>query len=148
MVSDMKEKIAIDKVDHICVIVNDIEKTLNRVRQLFETPPIKVEEYVSTSKLEGKELGKYKLKLAMVKIANNLVLEFLQITEGNSVEQRWLKKHEETVHHIAIKVDNMEKQAAEWEKKGIRILQEDHGKWIYLDTEDILGLNIELVPSG
>ncbi len=33
-------------------------------------------------------------------------------------------------------------------EKGIRILQEDHGKRIYLDTENILGMNIELVPSG
>ena len=143
----MTERITLDKVDHICVIVRDIEKALAKVGEMFETPPTKVEEYTSTAKLKGKELGKYKLKLAMVKIANNLILEFLQITGGSSVEQLWLKKHGETIHHFAIKIKNMEKQAAEWEKKGIRILQEDHGKWIYLDTEDILGLNIELVPA-
>jgi 4-hydroxyphenylpyruvate dioxygenase-like putative hemolysin len=96
--------------------------------------------------LKGKELGKYKLKLAMVQIADTLVLEFLQITEGNSIELDWLKRHGETVHHIALKADNIEKEAEEWEKKGIKILQEDHGKWVYLDTEEILGMNIELVP--
>ncbi len=144
----MNERIRINEVDHICMIVNDIEKAAERVSQTFETPPIKVEEYTSTARLKGKDIGKYKVKLAFVKIANNMTLELLQITEGKSVEQDWLKRHGETIHHIAIKVDDIEKEAAKWEKKGVRILQEDHGKWIYLDTENILGMNIELVPSG
>jgi len=144
----MNERIRINEVDHICMIVNDIEKAAERVSQTFETPPIKVEEYTSTARLKGKDIGKYKVKLAFVKIANNMTLELLQITEGKSIEQDWLKRHGETIHHIAIKVDDIEKEAAKWEKKGIRILQEDHGKWIYLDTENILGMNIELVPSG
>jgi methylmalonyl-CoA/ethylmalonyl-CoA epimerase len=144
----MDKKIRINEVDHICVIVNDIEKAIERVNQTFETPPIKVEEYTSTARLKGEEIGKYRLKLAMVKIADNVTLELLQITEGKSIEQDWLKRHGETIHHIAIKVDDIEKEASKWEKKGIRILQEDHGKWIYLDTENILGMNIELVPSG
>ena len=84
----------------------------------------------------------------MVKIADNMILELLQITEGKSVERDWLKRHGETIHHVAIKVSDMEKEATEWAKKGIRILQEDGGKWIYLDTEAILGMNIELVPKG
>ena len=144
----MNERIRINEVDHICMIVNDIEKAAERVSQTFETPPIKVEEYTSTARLKGKDIGKYKVKLAFVKIANNMTLELLQIKEGKSIEQDWLKRHGETIHHIAIKVDDIEKEAAKWEKKGIRILQENQGKWIYLDTENILGMNIELVPSG
>ena len=82
-----------------------------------------MEEYTSTARLKGKEIGKYKVKLAFVKIANNMTLELLQITEGKSIEQDWLKRHGETVHHIAIKVDDIRKEASKWEKKGIRILQ-------------------------
>jgi len=144
----MNEKIRINEVAHICMIVNDIERTIERINQTFETPPIKVEEYTSTARLKGKDIGKYKLKLAFVKIANNMTLELLQISEGKSIEQDWLKRYGETIHHIAIEVDDIEKEAAKWEKKGVRILQEDHGKWIYLDTEKILGMNIELIPSG
>jgi len=138
----MNEKIRISEVAHICMIVEDIEKSIERVNQTFETPPIKVEEYTSTAKLKGKEIGKYQVKLAFVNIANNMTLELLEISEGKSVEQEWLKKHGETIHHIAIKVDDLEKEAAKWEKKGVKILQEDHGKWIYLDTEKILGLKV------
>jgi methylmalonyl-CoA/ethylmalonyl-CoA epimerase len=143
----MNERIRINEVAHICMIVNDIEKALERVNQTFEIPPVKVEEYTSTARLRGKDLGKYNVKLAFVKIANNMTLELLQISEGKSIEQDWLKNHGETIHHIAIKVDDLEKEAAKWEKKGVKILQEDHGKWIYLDTEKILGMNIELIPS-
>jgi len=144
----MNGKIRINNVAHICMLVNDIEKAVERVSKNFETPPIKVEEYTSTAMLKGKEIGKYKLKLAMVRIANNMTLELLQITEGKSIELDWLEKYGETIHHIAIKVDDLKREAMEWEKKGIRILQEDQGKWIYLDTESILGMNIELVPSS
>ena len=146
-IDSMNEKIRISEVAHICMIVEDIEKSIERVNQTFETLPIKVEEYTSTAKLKGKEIGKYQVKLAFVNIANNMTLELLEISEGKSVEQEWLKKHGETIHHIAIKVDDLEKEAAKWEKKGVKILQEDHGKWIYLDTEKILGMNIELIPS-
>lgn len=130
------------------MVVNDIEKAIERISQTFETSPIKVEEYTSTARLRGKDLGKYNVKLAFVKIANNMALELLQITKGKSIEQDWLKKHGETIHHIAIEVNDIEKEAAKWEKKGVKILQEDHGKWIYLDTENILGMNIELIPSS
>ncbi len=144
----MNERIKINEVAHICMIVDDIEKALERINQTFEIPPVKVEEYTSTARLRGKDLGKYNVKLAFVKIASNMTLELLQISEGKSIEQDWLKNHGETIHHIAIKVDDIEKEAAKWEKKGVRILQEDHGKWVYLDTENILGMNIELIPSS
>jgi len=143
---DRMRKIKVGKVDHICEIVDDIEVAIQRISQIFETPPIKVEECSSTARQNGKEIGKYRLKMAMVKIADNLVLELLQIAEGRSVEQDWLNKHGQTVHHIAVKAKDMEKVASEWEKRGIRILQEDGGKWIYMDTEAILGMNIEFVP--
>jgi len=130
------------------MVVSDIEKAIERISQTFETPPIKVEECTSTARLKGKDTGKYKVKLAFLEVANNMTLELLQIIEGKSIEQDWLKRHGETIHHIAIKVDDIEKEASKWERKGIKILQEDHGKWIYLDTEKILGMNIELVPSS
>jgi hypothetical protein len=141
------KKINIGKFDHICEIVEDIEAVIQRINLSFETPPIKVEECWSTARQNGREIGKYRLKMAMVKIADNLVLEVLQIVEGRSVEQEWLKKHGQTIHHIALKTKDMEKLAQEWEEQGIRILQEDGGKWIYLDTEAILGMNLELVPD-
>lgn len=141
------EKIRIGKFDHICVIVDDIESSIRQATRSFETPPFTVEECTSTAKQGGKEIGKYRLKMAMVRIADNLILEILQIVDGKSVEQEWLAKHGQTVHHVAVKVKDMEKVAAEWERRGIRILQEDGGKWIYLDTGPILGFNIELIPE-
>ena len=143
----MSKKLKIEKVDHVCLIVNDIKKSIERVSKTFDIPPVEIEEYSSIAMLKGKKIGNYKLKLAMVKIAENMILEFLEITGGKSVEQDWVKRHGETIHHIAIKVDDMEEEAAKWESRGIRILQEDHGKWIYLDTEKILGMNVELVPA-
>lgn len=140
-------KIAIGKIDHICSVVSDIEAAVRNVEKHFETPPVKIEDCTSTARLNGKVIGRYSLKMAMVKIAENITLELLQITEGKSVEQVWFKKHGESVHHVAIKVRDMDAEAEKWQKSGLRILQEDGGKWIYIDTESILGMNIELVPE-
>lgn len=141
----MVEKIRMDKVDHLCVIVENIERTIERVKEIFDVPHFKVDESTSTARINGKEIGRYKLKTAFLKISENMTLELLEISEGNSVELDWLHKHGESLHHIAILATDLEKEASKWEKKGVRILQEDHGKWIYLDTEKILGMNLELV---
>ena len=143
----MSGKIKLKEVDHICVVVDDIENHVKKFEQVFETPLIKWDEVSTTAMLKGKDLGKYKLKSATVQLANNLKLEFLQIIEGKSVEQDWIKRHGKTVHHICIKSDDMEKEAKKWEKRGIKILQEDHGKWIYIDTEDIFGFDVEILPD-
>lgn len=144
----MNRKIKIDEIPHVCVLVDDVEKALERVGKFFELPPTRVEESTSRATLKGKEIGRYRLKMAKVKVADNFVLEFLQILEGKSVEQAWFRKHGATVHHMAVRVEDIEKEAAAWERKGIKILQEDHGKWIYMDTEDIFGMVIELIPFG
>ena len=141
----MPEKIKLDRIDHVCVIVDDIEKTLERIQQKFDVPKCKIEESTSTARLKGKVIGQYKLKALFVDITENMSIEFLEIAEGNSVELDWLKKHGRTIHHIAVLSEDLENEAAKWEKIGVRVLQEDHGKWIYLDTEEILGMNIELV---
>jgi hypothetical protein len=118
---------------------------LKQIKQFFNIPPITVNELKCTSTLRGKEIGRYVLRSAFVEIADNMMIEFLQIVKGESIEQKWLKVHGETVHHIAVVTDDLQNEALKWEKKGIEILQEDHGRWIYLNTEKILGMNIELV---
>jgi methylmalonyl-CoA/ethylmalonyl-CoA epimerase len=143
----MTEKLRFDAVDHICVVVTDVEKAVNMVKEIFDVPSIAVEEYTSTAVTKNRELGTYRLAMAMIRLAGNLTLEFLQITSGKSVEQKWLRRHGETVHHFAIRVENIEKEAKRWQDLGVEILQEDHGKWIYLNTERLLGFNVELVPS-
>ncbi len=92
----------------------------------------------------GKKAVKSRVKIASIKIADNMTLELLQVLEGNSVERDWLRKHGESVHHIGIRVKNVEEETLKWIQKGIKVIQEDHGKFAYLDTEDTLGMMIEL----
>jgi hypothetical protein len=35
-------------------------------------------------------------------------------------------------------------EVSEWKKKGVRILQEDPGSFVFMDTEGILGTVVEL----
>ena len=141
-------KIKLDKIDHICIVVNDIRETVERIGSTFETPEIKVIEDTSVAMLGGKEIGKYRVNAAFVRLSKNLKLEIVQIVGGNSAEQKWLKEHGESVHHIGIETEDLEEEAARWEKTGVKVIQEDHGRWIYLDTEKILGTIVELYKPG
>jgi 4-hydroxyphenylpyruvate dioxygenase-like putative hemolysin len=143
----MSEKIKLKNIDHYCVIVDDLEKEVKKLEKVFEVSSIQWDEVKTTAVLKGKNLGDYTLRSVMIQLADNFKLEFLQIAEGKSVEQDWVKKHGKTLHHICFKSDDMEKEAKKYEEKGVKILQEDHGKWIYLDTEDIFGFDIEILPT-
>ena len=144
----MVEKIKLKNVDHISIIVKDVDKTVERISSTFETPEIKVIEDTSIASLGGKEIGRYRAKAAMIPIANNLKLEIVQIVEGKSAEQKWLKEHGETVHHIGIETENLGEEASKWKKKGAKVIQEDHGRWICLDTEKTIGTMVELYKPG
>jgi len=141
----MGSGIRVKEVHHICLVVGNIKEAIERIARSFETPKIKMTESASMARLEGKDVGKYQLKAAVVKLANNLTIELLEIAEGRSVEQDWLRRHGSTIHHIAIVTENLEEEASKWVRKEIKILQEDHGMLVYLDTENILGMNVELV---
>lgn len=143
----VNEKIKIpDKVHHIAVLVENIEEVSDRIKRLFDVPDFKIFEDESIAIKDGKEVGKYKLKMAFFYFGNVLI-ELLEITEGYSVELDWLKKHGKVIHHLCFEVDDMYKEVEKWKKLGIPILQTDHGKWIYVNTEDLLGFIVELEPK-
>jgi 4-hydroxyphenylpyruvate dioxygenase-like putative hemolysin len=134
------------KLHHVAVLVEDIENAVEKIKKIFDVGDIKVIEDESIAVINGKEVGKYKLKMAFFYFGEVLI-ELLEIPEGYSVELDWLKKHGRVIHHFCFEVEDMYKEAEKWAKMGIRLLQTDHGKWIYLDTEDLLGFIIELEPT-
>ena len=73
----------------------------------------------------------------MIELADDLTVQFIQVTEGKSVEQKW--QNCASFRHRGPRYRERDCGVGQERR------QEDHGKWMYLDTESILGFKIELI---
>ncbi len=90
----------IRKIDHIGIAVSDAEKALGVYRDLLGLPCEEIEEVVS------QKLLSYHLR------AGESHLELLVPTDPSSTIARFLEKHGEGIHHIALAVDDLAAERA------------------------------------
>ena len=89
------------------------------------------------------------LKVRYVHIGT-LDIEFYQPASGETLQSEFLKNHGEAINHIAFNVTDIEKETAELEKRGARIIFKKFtgsNKIAYFDTGKIGDVAIELVQS-
>lgn len=143
-----------EKVVQIAIVVKDIEKAAKHWAELLNKP---VPEIRTTR--PGKEVdviyrgkpsnGQVKLTFF---ILGEVVIELLEpITEGTAWKE-FLDEKGEGVQHIGFKVVDADKMSAELEKAGYPMFHKgrydsDDGTYIYHDTQDALGVVIELLHS-
>ena len=102
----------ISKVDHIGIAVKSIEETL------------KFYEGVLGIKCQGKEeVADQKVITAFFPVGDTEV-ELLQSTSEDGTIAKFIEKKGEGMHHIAFRVDNIEKALKELKAKGIRLIDE------------------------
>lgn len=103
-------------IDHIGILVNDIEKAMKFYRDLFgwEIPKEKPYE----GKIGFVDTPGHKYKYAMLKAPNNVYLELLQPVEGT-----WVKKLQEegegTFSEICVETDDIEEMADRLTRMGV-----------------------------
>ncbi len=102
----------ISKVDHIGIAVKSIEDSL------------KFYEGVLGIKCQGKEeVADQKVITAFFPVGDTEV-ELLQSTSEDGTIAKFIEKKGEGMHHIAFRVDNIEKALKELKAKGIRLIDE------------------------
>jgi len=128
------------KISHIGVAVADIKESSNLFSKIFNKEYTIEEissENVTTSFFE---IGESKIEL----IADN---------NGNSVIKRYLKKKQESIHHIAFEVENIQNEIIRLTNLGIRVLNEkpkkgaDNKLICFLHPKDTNNILIELTQS-
>lgn len=102
----------IKNIDHIGIAVNDIESALNFYRDALG---LKLEEI--------EVVEEQKVKVAFLPISGG-EFELLETTEKDGPIARHIEKNGEGIHHIALKVENLEESLAELKSKGIRLIDE------------------------
>jgi methylmalonyl-CoA epimerase len=97
-------------VNHIGILVRDLDETLQLYQDLFDAKPGKIE-----------TVAEQGVKTVMVNIGGTTKLEILQpLPESNMAEV--LKKRGEGLHHISLEVDNVDQTPDSLASKGVGLI--------------------------
>jgi methylmalonyl-CoA/ethylmalonyl-CoA epimerase len=76
-------------------------------------------------------------------------MELIQVLEGETIHSKFLEKKGEGIHHLGFIVEDIEEELVRLDRGGIKVLEKgivlEMVKFVYLDTEKILGVILELI---
>jgi len=100
-------------VDHIGVAVNKLDEAISLYRDVLGL------------KLEGVHVvEEQKVRVAFFSTGGETRIELLEPTESDSPVAKFIDRHGEGVHHISLKVRNIEGVLEALEDKGLRLVDE------------------------
>jgi methylmalonyl-CoA/ethylmalonyl-CoA epimerase len=102
----------IKKVDHIGIAVSSLKEAIPFYTDLLQLELIGMEEVESQ-----------KIRVAFIK-AGETKLELLEPTSEESVIAKFIVKHGQGIHHIALGVNSIEERIHELKTNGIRMIDE------------------------
>ena len=123
-------------IDHIGIIVSDLERAAAKLRPLFgENSAIK-------------ELPEAGLRVAEFRAAN-VVIELLQYADGNAQFARRVMGERPGLNHISARVENVERAIADLTAAGFRAMegfprQGAHGRVAFFEPDRVTGLLFEV----
>jgi methylmalonyl-CoA/ethylmalonyl-CoA epimerase len=124
----------VEKIDHIAIATKDVKATADFYKALLG---VKVGEIV--------EVPEQDIKSSYVHIPGTGI-EILQPIDPNGSIQKFIDKKGEGIHHIALKVANLEDAVRELTENGIRLIQSSmDGKLVvFIHPKSTNGILIEL----
>lgn len=100
-------------VDHVGIAVNNLDEAISLYRDVLGLR-LEVVHVVEEQKV----------RVAFFSTGGETRIELLEPTESESPVAKFIEKHGEGVHHIALKVRNIETVLEELKKKGLRLVDE------------------------
>ncbi len=100
-------------LDHIGIAVKSVDEALKLYRDLLGLEVVEVE-----------EVPEEKVKVAMLK-AGSTYIELLEGTSEDSAISKYVAKRGEGIHHIAIRVDNVDEVCRKLKEAGLRLVYEE-----------------------
>jgi methylmalonyl-CoA epimerase len=108
----LEEPVNLKNIDHIGIAVTNLQESLS-----FWEISLGIE-------LHGiEEVAEQRLRTAFLPVGGTEI-ELLEPTSADSSVARFIEKHGEGLHHIAIRVDDIEATLAELKAKGIQLIDE------------------------
>lgn len=141
-------------IAQVAILVEDLEKTVENYWTLFGIGPWHFYTYAKPLVKEMSYHGKpadYEMRIALSYIGP-LRIELIEAKEGNSIYADFIKQHGYGVHHFGILVEEMNEELVKASAAGLQVIQDGSGfgldgdgHYAYLDTEELLGVTLELI---
>ena len=132
----------------VAIVVRSIDETVKFYTEVFGIGPFEIREVdFPNATYYGQKAG-YRGKRAFAKLGP-VTLELIELIEGKTVHEDFLKEKGEGLHHIAFAVKDLKRCEEEAEKLGLKVIQgmkrEDGSGFAYLDSDRIGGTMFELI---
>ena len=142
------EKSLFSKIDHVGVIVSDLDRAIEYYHVLgigsFESPNA----VVTDRKAYGKPAPDVKNKGIMAQM-EEIGFELIQPISGKCVQREFLETRGEGISHLGFFVNDINKETARLIEKGFKVVHSwrfvDGGGGAYFDTDRVGGIQIEIV---
>ena len=146
-------------VAQVVIVVEDLDAAVEHYWKMFGIGPWHFYTYgkplVKEMTYHG-EPADYKMRIALSYLGPTRI-ELIQPLEGESVYADFVEEHGYGVHHFGVLVEDMDAAIAEAEAAGLEMTMDGagfgldgDGHYAYLDTEEKLGVTVELIerPKG
>jgi methylmalonyl-CoA/ethylmalonyl-CoA epimerase len=141
-------------IDQIALVVRDLDASMQQYWDMLGVGPWVVYTYgpplVPTQTFRGRSQS-YRMRIALAQV-RDVMVELIQPLSGESVYLEHLERKGPGLHHIGVFVPSFDEALKEATERGYTVLQSGRGYgrggdggYAYLDTEDTLGLILELI---
>ena len=131
------------RIDHVAIIVRNIEQALVFYRDTLGITPSEI-----------KEVPTEEVRIAFLPMGGpgGSELELIEPTTPNSSLTRFLEKRGEGLHHICLEVGDIDAALAEMQEKGVPVLDKQPriaaaGRAIFLHPKGTNGVLLELLEK-
>ncbi|GCE47509.1 methylmalonyl-CoA epimerase [Thermosporothrix hazakensis] len=132
------------RIDHVAIIVRDIEQALCFYRDTLGIEPSEV-----------KDVPSEQVRIAFLPLGGpaGSEIELIEPTAENASLNRFLEKRGEGLHHICLEVENIEAALTEMKDQGVPVLDEQpriaaEGRAIFIHPKGANGVLLELLEKA
>jgi methylmalonyl-CoA epimerase len=132
------------RIDHIAIIVRDIEQALVFYRDMLGIAPGKI-----------KEVPSEQVRIVFLPMGGpgGSEIELIEPTAPDSSLATFLEKRGEGLHHICLEVENIDAELADMREKGALVLDKQpriaaEGRAIFLHPKGTNGVLLELLEKS
>lgn len=144
----------ITNVVQIAILVPDLDAAMKNFWERFSVGPWSVytydDKFVPTQHRHGKPT-RYSSRIGLANIGD-LRIELIQPLEGDTVYRDFIEKHGYGVQHLGVLTKSMKDSLKQAENAGFSVTMDGSGfgpdgdgAYAYLDTEDLVGVTLELI---
>ena len=134
----------------IGVVVKSIEETVKYYEKVFGFGPFEFMEVDFPTATYYGEVAGYRGKRAFFHLGP-IEIELIELIDGKTIQEDFLKEKGEGLHHIGFAVDNLAESKKNAEKVGLKVTQDfsrpDGSGFAYLDTDRTGGIIFELIQK-